>query len=198
MQPETPILFWTAIRQGVRYSEVSKGDLDVFVQIKKKKQQHKHSPVISEFPHFPRRRFCRSCQHFTQWSCKWYCLCCCQTALTTRCCPLHVFIISASPIKQSIFFCCFPVEKKNKKNLFSSFLRLNNNNRPRDIWTFWIITNTRRSQIVAEFLSFESKLIVWACLIQTHHSDHSNLSTLIVLYCPSLVTCPLFKHVATM
>ena len=151
-------------------------------------------PCNPDFPHFPSRGFCRSCQHFAQWSCKWYCLCCCHTALTTSCCPMHVFIICASPIKQSILFWCFLVEKK----LFSSSLRLKNNNRPRDVWIFWMISNNRHSQIIAEFLGFESKLIVLACLIQTHHSDHSNLSTLIVLYCSSLATCPLFKHVATM
>lgn len=107
-QSEMWMSFWTTIRKRVGYSEINEGDLNVSIQVKKVQM-----PLLcnTDFPHFPRRGFCRSCQHSAQWSCKWYCLRCCLTALPIICCAMQVFIISVSPINQSILFCCFSMHK---------------------------------------------------------------------------------------
>ena len=107
----------------------------------------------ADFPHFPRRGFCRSCQHSAEWSRKWYCLCCCHTALPIRSCARLEFVISGSPINQSILFCSFSTHKS------ILFLRLDGNNRPGHTWIFWMISNIRHSHTLVEFLGFESRLI---------------------------------------
>lgn len=141
----------------------------------------------TDFPHFPRRGFCRSCQHSAQWSDKWYCLCCCHTALPIRCCVMQVFMISGSLINQLILLCCFSMYKSLLP--WDSMVTMDQDT----------LEYSRQYQTSpAKFLGLESKVIVLACSIQTHQGDQPILSTLIVAGCPNFAISLLSYHVAAM
>lgn len=98
-------------------------------------------PCNTDFPHFPRRGFCRSCQDSAQWSPKWYAYaaviqhCPSDAALCRYLWSVHLQLTNRY---SSASFQCV--------NLFSSSLRLNGNNRWRHAWIFWMISNIRQAR----------------------------------------------------
>lgn len=167
---EMQMSFWTALRRGVKSSEMNEGDSNVSMQIKKSSNA---LLCNTDFPHFPGRGFCRSCQHSAQWSCKWYCQCCCHTALPIRCCVMQVFMISGSLMNQLILLCCFSMHKSLTLRFDSKM------NQETPEYSGWHQTSP------AKFFGLESKLIVLACSIKAYHGDQPILSTLIAADCPS-------------